>query len=193
MNFLENQLQNLKAYRQDRLDLAHYLIAHPEEMELLMNFCTQVERDISYRAAWILEMVFLENPTVFYPHTEAFMSIVPKVFKDQAVRPFGKIISVLTENFYSKNYHPEKKLLILKHRNQLAESCFDWLISNQKTAAKAYAMQALFELGKEFDWIHPELKQIIQNNYENELPAYKARARMVLKSLKKYQNQPKNV
>lgn len=52
-------------------------------------------------------------------------------------------------------------------------------------------MQALFELGKEFDWIHPELKQIIQNNYENELPAYKARARMVLKSLKKYQNQPK--
>ena len=57
MNYLENQLQNLKAYRQDRLDLAHYLIAHPEEMELLMNFCTQVERDISYRAAWILVAV----------------------------------------------------------------------------------------------------------------------------------------
>lgn len=184
-NSLYAMLQNLKAYRKDRLEAAYVVIQNPDGMEELLGYCTEVNDPISYKAAWVLEMVFIENPTIFYPYTGLFISIVPKVYQDQAVRPFGKITSMLTENFYSPKNHPEQNILTLSHRKQLAETCFDWLISNQKTAAKAYAMQCLYELGKEFEWVHPELKELIQQNYSRELPAYQARARMVLKSLKK--------
>jgi hypothetical protein len=31
---------------------------------------------------------------------------------------------------------------------QIAESCFDWIIDVNKVASKAYAIRALYELGK---------------------------------------------
>lgn len=184
-NSLYAMLQNLKAYRKDRLEAAYVVIQNPDGMEELLGYCTEVNDPISYKAAWVLEMVFLENPATFYPYIDYFFQILPQLTHVSAIRPFGKIGSILCETFYQSENHPIHKLLKISHRKQLVETCFDWLISNQKTAAKAYAMQSLFELGKEFEWIHPELQQIIQNNYELELPAYRARARMVLKSLKK--------
>ncbi|WBL27217.1 hypothetical protein [Zunongwangia sp. HGR-M22] len=36
------------------------------------------------------------------------------------------------------------------------EVSFDWLLGNTKTVTKIFAMQALFLLGFEIDWIHPE-------------------------------------
>ena len=38
------------------------------------------------------------------------------------------------------------------------------MISDQKVATKAYTMNALYLLGKNYDWVHQELKLIIQQN-----------------------------
>ena len=43
----------------------------------------------------------------------------------------------------------------------------------EKAAVKAYTMNALFLLGKNYDWVHQELKLIIQQNIMNESAAYK--------------------
>ena len=61
---------------------------------------------------------------------------------------------------------------------------FDWLIGNHKVAAQAYSMTCLLLLGEKFDWIHPELKMILEQNYAVGSAAYKARARMTLAKLK---------
>ena len=57
------------------------------------------------------------------------------------------------------------------------------MITDQKVAAKAYSMNTLYLLGKDFDWIHPELKRILEDNFHSGSAAFKARARHLLKKL----------
>lgn len=44
-------------------------------------------------------------------------------------------------------------------------------------------METLYLFGKEFDWVHKELKLILLQNITQESAAYKARAKKILKSL----------
>ena len=66
-------------------------------------------------------------------------------------------------------------------REQIVEGCFQELISTDRTANMAYSVYSLYELGKEFDWIYPELipvlQQKLQENYGN---GFKSSARRIL-------------
>lgn len=182
---LEEKLQQLKAYRKDRLEIAHWIVRHPEEFENLLHYTKKTDEDISYKAAWIMEMACIEELSLLYPYLDAFLSLLPKVYKNQALRPLAKICELLMEAYYSKTPHPVQKIITLKHREQLTEVCFDWLISNQKVAVKAYSMQCLYFLGKEFDWIHSELRINIEKEFSGQLPAFKARGKNILRQLDK--------
>lgn len=176
------QLSHLKAYRKEREDFAKIVLTQPEFFKQLLDICFKIDDPISYKAAWVLEMVCLENIKPLLSHLESFLNKVPKVYKHQAVRPMAKICEELVLGFYS-NKNSNSISLSTKQREQLTEICFDWLISEQKVAAKAYAMQCLFYLGNDFKWIHPELKIILNKNFEHQQPAFKARARQILKKI----------
>ena len=62
----------------------------------------------------------------------------------------------------------------------MAECCFDWLISDQKVACQVRAMTSLYYLGTEFNWIHPELKTIIEQNIHQGSAGYKARGKKII-------------
>jgi len=42
----------------------------------------------------------------------------------------------------------------------------------------------LFLLGKDIDWIHPELLQILERDFPNLSAGFKARARHIIKKIK---------
>jgi hypothetical protein len=46
-------------------------------------------------------------------------------------------------------------------------------------------MPTLFLLGKEYDWIHPELAMILERDYHSGSAGFKARAQHLFKKLKK--------
>ena len=72
-----------------------------------------------------------------------------------------------------------------KQIESIAEKCLDWIIDeNEKVASKAYGIRTLFELGKILDWIYPELKPILADDYMKHTAAYKAVAREILKKIK---------
>jgi hypothetical protein len=77
-------------------------------------------------------------------------------------------------------------MVLTKNQEQkIIESCFDWLIlENVKVATKAYSIRALFELGKKNDWVYPELKRILTDDYVKYSAAYKAVAREIVKKIK---------
>lgn len=82
-------------------------------------------------------------------------------------------------------YVSQHLTLTLNQEHLIAENCFDWLIDvNKKVATKAYAIRALYELGKKYDWIYPELKRIITDDYPKHSAAYKAVTREILKKIK---------
>lgn len=151
MDILTQQLMQLKAYRKDREKLANFVLNNPDNFERLLNTCFKINENISYKAAWVLEIVCLKNIQILVPHLETFLENLPKVYKHQAVRPLAIVCKEITMRYYTKKMPSLRFVLHKKHRKQLTEICFDWLITNQKVAVKAYAMQCLFLLGQELN------------------------------------------
>jgi len=59
------------------------------------------------------------------------------------------------------------------------------MINNEKVAPKAYSMSTLFLFGKDYDWVHPELKIILERDFSIQSAAFKARAKQILHKMKK--------
>jgi len=67
---------------------------------------------------------------------------------------------------------------------QITEACFKWLVSEEKVAAKAYAIHTLYETGKQLDWVYPELIAVLQHGFPDHSAAYKSAARQILTKIK---------
>ena len=59
------------------------------------------------------------------------------------------------------------------------------MINDVKVAPKAYSMNALYLFGQDYDWIYPELILILERYFQTQSAAFKARARHILKKIKK--------
>lgn len=63
--------------------------------------------------------------------------------------------------------------------------CFDYLSRpGEAVAIKAFSMTVLANLAKDYPDIIPELKTVIEEQIENESPAFKGRAKKIFKDLK---------
>jgi hypothetical protein len=67
---------------------------------------------------------------------------------------------------------------------QIIESSFDWLISENQKWPQNLLNPDLFELGKKHDWIRPALQGILIEDYHRHSAAYKVTARQILKKIK---------
>ena len=184
MDKLEGVIRNTNHSKEQRDYFANLIIHQPELLPKLFEFCNLVDDDISYRANWGLEFLCRKELCAVLPHMERFTELLPITYKDPGVRPLVKICEYLIMAYYKDKVPAVQKELTLEYRKKITEACFDWLLSNHKVAAKAYAMTSLYLLGTEFDWVHPELKIILENNYASNSAAYKARARVILKKIK---------
>ena len=120
---------------------------------------------------------------IIIPHLDIFTKSISKIHLDSAIRPVAKICEYLAKAYYAKGYNEIQKCLTSKHKEKIVESCFDWMINDEKIAPKAYAMNSLYLFGRDFEWVHPELSIIIKRDYEIQSSGFKARARHILKKL----------
>lgn len=183
---LANKLDFPRAHRSTRLEVAHWVLDRPETFPDLLGYCFNSKLSFSHKAAWILELVCIENLTLLLPYLDDFFNNIPSIKKDQAIRPFCKICMILATAFYKKKDPQVIQYLKESHKTAMTEYCFDCLITNQKVAAEAYSMNALYLLGTEIDWIHSELKIILEQNMSIKSAAYQARGKITLMEIKKY-------
>jgi len=175
-----------RAYRKVRLELAHWVIDNPETFPQLLDICFKSDDKISYKAAWILEYVCTEKLEMLIPYLDIYFKNIPKAHKDQAVRPFSKICLMLAKQNYIKKDVLLVKFLKPEHKKIMTECCFDWLITDQKVACQAYSMDALYLLGTETKWIHPELQVTLEQNIHSQSAAYCARGRITLEKITRF-------
>ena len=71
------------------------------------------------------------------------------------------------------------------HIEKIIDAGFDWLISDQKVAVKAYSMELLYLFGKNIEWVHEELRLILEQNIIYERCGYKARGKKILSFINK--------
>jgi hypothetical protein len=183
MTELENQLNYINAARIHRLKAANWVLIHPETFEELLHFCFKNDIDVSHKANWVLEFVCLQKLELLFPYLDYFFENLSSVKVDSSVRPLSHICELLSIQYYKKSNPELIEVFSEKHKELMIENCFDWLITNQKVACEVRAMTCLFYLGTEKDWIHPELKTIINQNIHMSSPGYKARGEKILKKI----------
>ena len=182
---LYEELNYVNHSREKRLQYANMVIDHPELIKPLLEILFDVDDKISCRAAWVFEFMCGEKLEEIIPHLNMFTENISNVHLDPAVRPVAKICEYLIKAYYSKVDNAIKTHLTETHKEKIIEACFDWMINDEKIAPKAYAMNTLYLLGMEYDWIHPELAIILERDFQIQSSGFKARARHILRKIKK--------
>lgn len=172
-----------KAYRVNRLGAANWVLANPETFEELLIYCFGNDKELATKATWALEFIARDKLEMLYPYLDLFFENLPNVEGDGILRSVGLICELLCIEHYKKKSEILGKYFTDKHKSVMTECAFDWMITNQKVACQARAMTALYFLGTEQDWIHPELTQIIQENMHQVSAGYKARGKSILNKI----------
>jgi len=170
--------------REKRSEMAQLISKNPELVKPLMAIAAEDFKDVSSKACWVLEFTAKENLAFILPHLDEFTNFISEVKLHPSVRPMAKICEYLIINYFQKKNTTVINAMHITHLEKITAACFDWLIGNHKVAAQAYSMTSLLLLGRKFDWIHPELKLILEQNYNTGSAAYKARARLTLAKIK---------
>jgi len=181
---LKLQLKNADHSKKSRLHFALLIQENTSLLPKLLRLSQDASFPLSYKAMWVIEFVCRENLLLFLPHFSDFIKIIPSLKIQSAIRPAAKILEYFMSSYYVRKDEAIIKTITQNDRENIISICFDWLINpTTKVATKAYSMSILYWLGKEFTWIYPELKLILNQHYQQESAAYKARARMVLKKI----------
>ena len=137
----------------------------------------------SIRAAWVLELVCLFEVSLIFPWLEAFTSRLTSLEHESAIRPVSKVCSLICE-FHEKN--PFEKISSYgPWKDNIVEASFEWLTSDHKIAPQVFAMESLYLLGKDSDWIHEELFNILDRDFAQRSSGYQSRARKTMDKITK--------
>ena len=182
-----NSVENPK--RINRNKAANIVLERTELIEDLVNLTFKTEDKISIKAAWILEWICTHHGIDhLLPYIETFVNNIKKLHFDGVLRTCAKMCEHLAIAFDDKLPSKTKKTLTNNHIDTIIETGFDWLITDQKIAVKAYTMTTLFLFGKHRDWVHSELEHIIRTKVIHESKGCEARGKKILALIHKRNN-----
>ncbi len=157
---------------------AEMILIRPELLPALVQSVFADEAKRSVKAAWILELVCLYEVRLLTPFIPEFAANLEFLKDESSIRPIAKVCSLVSKLYLDEPWEPFDPNA--KWINDIVGCSFGWLTGKHKVAAKVFSMETLFEWGKKFDWIHPELKSILDINFANESCGYQSRARKIM-------------
>ena len=147
----------------------------------LIDLTFHSHKTIAFRAAWLLENLFLQNPLSYLTDLDYLLARMKEVQNPSCTRHYVKIMMHITD---AKVPEPIKEKLKDINLEPIAEQLFDWLINPKVLIAiKVFSVTALFNLRQRYPWINDELAEQIQFLMRNGTPAIQARGKMLLSKL----------
>lgn len=185
---LNTLLKNIENDKKENRDYVANIVSKDRNLQKsLVAKVFDVDDKLSIKAAWILEWITTHyDLNLLLPHLDVFCNQLSILHFDSAIRPCSKICEQLAMAYYSKVPNRVKQALLPPHIESMVTAGFDWLITPQKIAVKAYTMTALYLFGTEQDWIHPELEHLIRTKIMHEGKGCKARGNKVLDLIEKH-------
>ena len=162
-----------------RQRVANTVLNDQRLFDYLITITFDIDNKVSIKAAWVLEWML--------PHLEAFSQKISTLKFDRAIRPCAKICEDLAKAYFSKHENPFQKKMTSAQINAIIDTGFDWLITPQKIAVRAYTINTLYLFGLKIDWIHPELSHLISSKIIHESKGCKARGKQVINLIEKHQ------
>lgn len=147
----------------------------------LIDITFSNDRDIAFRAAWLLENLFLRKPEVYIDELEYLISRVKDVKHPSCKRHYAKIMMHVTAAKAPEAIHKKLEVIDLE---PVVEQFFDWLIDAKiLVAVKVFAAEALFNIRARYPWIADELKDQVKFLMRDGSPAIQSRGRKLLAQL----------
>ncbi|WP_299014301.1 adenylosuccinate lyase [uncultured Polaribacter sp.] len=186
--YLLTQLNNMQtAAKENRNNVANIVLENKNLFAELVSITFWADDKISIKAAWILEWICThESIDWILPYLEQFTQNITHLKFDSAIRPCAKICEHLANAYFHKKENKTKKTLTTQQIEAIVTTGFDWLITPQKIAVRAYTMNTLYLFGLKNSWIHPELKHLIESKIIHESKGTKARGKQILLLIEKH-------
>lgn len=141
--------------------------------ELFRYFLKDKDPVVIQRAAWPLSNAVINHPGLIQKHLGALLKNLSRPNLHDAVR--RNSIRLLEVTDIPEKFH-----------GTVMNVCFDYISSpEEKTVAKVYALTVLENLSKIYPDIKQELKTVIENRWDHEGAAFRARARHILRRISK--------
>ncbi|MEL4454542.1 hypothetical protein [Lutimonas vermicola] len=174
-----NKVINAKRIYRDAT--AADIVRNPELLPELIAKVYDIDDPLHIKAAWVLELVYLEDGSLLDAYIHEFIRGMPLLNHESALRPISKVCSLWSSYYFSKK---TSKIKPSQTEVEIIISCnFDWLIESHKTATQVFAMDTLKLWSSEQNWIQPELKSVLQKNADLGTSGYRTHARKLLKNL----------
>ena len=147
----------------------------------LIDITFHQDKNIAFRAAWILENLFLQKPESYLHDMGYLLSRVKNVTNPSCKRHYAKIVMHITSPKSPASIQQELAKIDLE---PVVEQLFDWMIDPKVLiAVKVFAAQALFNLRNRYTWIADELANQIQFLMRSGSAAIQSRGRKLLSQL----------
>ncbi|HTI10968.1 MAG TPA: hypothetical protein VL832_20500 [Puia sp.] len=138
----------------------------------LMRLFLQGEYRITQRAAWPLSYCVRQHPQLIGPYFKPLLDNLEKPGNHVAVT--RNTMRLLQDVDIPKKY-----------QGRVMNSCFEFIQAPETPiAVKAFSLTVLQHLSGEYPDILPELKLIIEEQWEQAPPAFRSRAKKILKNMK---------
>lgn len=148
----------------------------------LIDITFHPDKNIAFRAAWILENLFLQKPENYVENLDYLISRVKDVENPSCKRHYAKILMHLTA---SKAQVSIKEKLTGIDLEPMVEQLFDWLINPKVLiAVKIFAAEALSNVRDRYPWIGEELANQIRFLMRDGTAAIQSRGKKILFRLK---------
>ena len=167
---LEKLLAEEHSKRQcDRI--VRYIGRDKERFAELMRLFFKGEYRITQRAAWPLSYVVRLHPELITPYFKRLLDNLDK--DDLHVAVVRNTVRLLQDVDIPAKFH-----------GRVMNRCFEYIETpGTPIAVKAFSLTVLQNLSKKYPDILPELKLIVEEQWEQAPPAFRSRARKILKSV----------
>ena len=168
----------------DKIDgLVNELTHWPELTGSLIQFVFEEDKSDSFNGSWVLDHLMRKKLVYILPHMDLFTQGLQSMTSESCIRPMAHICQMVTEAYFKNKDRAFREHVSEEQLDRILTSCFDWLIGEHKIAAKVFSMTSLFYLGQKFEWVHPELKLVLQDTIGEGTAGYKNRAKKTLDKL----------
>lgn len=170
MKKLESLLKENSKANCDRV--VAYVGNNKERFKELMQLMLEGDFRVSQLAAWPMSYVVEKYPAFINPY---FKKLVP-LLNDTSYHP-----AVMRSFIRALQY----TVIPEAYQGVIMDRCFSFIADPQeKAAVKAFALTVLENLSADYPEIRQELILIIQQRWDTETPAFKARAKKILSKKK---------
>lgn len=157
--------------------IVEYVGVDQKKFDELVSIFLNDEYRLVQRAAWPLSYCVTAHPNLIKKHLKRIIQNLKKPGIHNAVK--RNTVRLLEVVVIPKPLHGE-----------VMDTCFQYIADpKEMVAVKAFSLTVLGNLAKQYPAIIPELKLIIDDQWQHETAAFKSRAKKLLKEFEKGQSQ----